>query len=198
MNIRRQYGFTLMEIMIAMFIFAIVMAMIVSGFTMVVRSNETLHEHQTRFSKIQLAVTIITRDLSQMIERDILDNDGTKLASIISDYNGHRFEFTRGGYVNPFASAKRSTLVRVVYRFENNGIIREVWPVLDRAPSTEPSRRLLLTNVKDFYIDMLDASGELLPDAGYESLPSGILFNIEFLNKEKITRIIAIERGYNA
>ncbi len=194
---KQNAGFTLIEILIAMFIFAIIMTIIISGFSMVLRSNEKIRAHHQRLSEIQRAVTIIARDFSQIVPRSIVDNDGTQISCLIIDNEARQYEFTRGGYVNPFAVAKRSTLLRLAYLFDHNTIIRRVWPVLDRAPSTIYSDNPLLLGVQDFQVQMLDKDAKPFNTGAYDILPDALIFTIELENQEKVRRVIALKRGNN-
>jgi len=194
---KRQSGFTLMEIMIAMFLFAIIMSIVVTGFSVVVRANERIRAHHERLSQVQLAVTIMTRDLSQIVPRNVLDKDETVLGAIVSLDEGRNFEFTRGGYANPFSMIRRSAFIRIGFLIENNTIVRRSWPVLDRAPSTEPVFKTLLNGVEDFSIQMLDDEGNVKSDGSYPILPHGIVLTVTFVNGDVITRVIPLLRGHH-
>lgn len=197
---KHQYGFTLIEVLIAMFIFAIIMMMVIAGFSMVLRSNEKIRENHQQLSEIQRVVTIIARDFSQMVPRSVLDNDGTLIAGLVIDNESHRYEFTKGGYVNPFGMEKRSTLMRLAYVFvqDKATIIRRVWPVLDRAPSTNYTDYSLLSGVRNFSVQMLDENSAQYLTGSYDKLPYSLIFTIELENKQKITRVLALKRGNNA
>lgn len=195
-----QQGFTLLELLIAMFIFTIIMLMIIAGFSMVLRSNERIRANQQQLSEIQRAVTIMARDFSQMVPRPVLDNDGSLMTNLILDNESHKYEFTRGGYVNPFSREKRSTLMRLAYIFDQDKgrIIRRVWPVLDRAPSTTYSDNFVLSGVRNFTVQMLDENTAKYVSGSYDNLPYAVILTIEMLNNEKITRVLALKRGKNA
>ena len=55
--------------------------------------------------------------------------------------------FTRGGWHNPNGLA-RSNLQRVNYRVEDGALWRDTYPVLDRAPDTQPQQVRLLEGVE--------------------------------------------------
>ena len=55
--------------------------------------------------------------------------------------------FTRGGWHNP-NDLPRSNLQRVNYRVEDGALWRDTYPVLDRAPDTQPQQVRLLEGVE--------------------------------------------------
>ncbi|MCK4706506.1 MAG: type II secretion system minor pseudopilin GspJ, partial [Gammaproteobacteria bacterium] len=56
-------------------------------------------------------------------------------------------EFTRNGRRNP-AKLKRSNLLRIAYKFEDEKLIRLFWPQLDRAPAMEAYETTLLEQME--------------------------------------------------
>jgi len=70
-------------------------------------------------------------------------------------------ELTRGGELN-YGSTPRSDLRRVAYRLKEGRLVRITWPVLDRAPVTEPLEAPLLGDVETFELRFYDASGGLV------------------------------------
>jgi len=149
-NHKKSYGYTLIELMIALFIFTIVSAMVLSALLNVYKSYESLKRHSTQILKLQLALTIIENDIEQMVNRSILDSNGVKINGLYvnRDLVSPRIEFTRMGYANPLLNEKRSTMQRIGYRFDNGDLIRENWKVLDRVNVVEKQTRKLLNNIE--------------------------------------------------
>ncbi len=193
-------GFTLMEILIAFFIFVIIMAIVVSGISLSVRSEEIISEKTIALGKLQTAVAIMDRDFTQIVDRSVRGVEGNLLAPILFDLVGEKsIEFTRMGFTNPFSMSKRSTLIRVAYEYENGQLIRRTWPVLDRAPNTESSIRLLLDNLIDMRILFLNEEKEFVELASDDLLlqaqPLGILVELVFADDVTITRLYPLARG---
>lgn len=164
---RKTVGFTLLEMVIAMAIFAIIMIIVMGGLNMVVRAQEQVSVKAKRLGEIQLALTIIVRDLSQVVDRPIRDNNGELITAIIVDPNKPiRLEFTSGGVVNPNDQYLRSTLQRVGYGLEHSILIRYTWPVLDRVANTPLLRRHLLAGVEGFNVQYVNTRGEYVNDFG--------------------------------
>ncbi len=150
----KQQGFTLVEILIALFVFAIMSTIATVGLTSVIRSYERSSIHFERLAELQIAMTIMQQDMTQMINRPILDNVSERQPAF-SATRPEYFEFTRVGYSNPQMTLPRSTLQRVAYQWQDNQLIRTTWPVLDRATNTAPMQRILLTDVTQMQIRFL-------------------------------------------
>ena len=99
-------GFTLLEILISLFVLSIVAAIITTGLNMVVKTQVRVEKKYRELAEVQLALTIFERDLQQIIDRPILDENGTTQAALQISEN--RIEFTCAGYSNPFSMNKRS------------------------------------------------------------------------------------------
>ncbi len=144
--IMRQRGFTLIELMVAVFITAILFAIGYGAVNQAVKNREALEQQQERLLAIQTAMRTIAQDVNQLALRPIRDPTGNDLLPVIiataSDQK-RLVELTRGGWANP-AGVQRPALQRVVYLFEENTLRREYWPVLDPLLSTDPIKKDLL------------------------------------------------------
>ncbi|HTV80153.1 MAG TPA: type II secretion system minor pseudopilin GspJ [Steroidobacteraceae bacterium] len=68
-----QAGFTLIELIVALFITAIIFAVGYGSVNQALRSHEELKEHQARLGEVQDAVRIMVQDFSQLSPRPIRD-----------------------------------------------------------------------------------------------------------------------------
>lgn len=154
----RQRGFTLIELMVAVFITAILFAIGYGAVNQAVKNREGLEQQQERLLAVQTAMRTIAQDVNQLAMRPIRDPNGNDLLPVIvaSGSNKERLvELTRGGWANP-AGVQRPALQRVVYLFEENTLRREYWPVLDPLLSTEPIKKDLCTGVKSVTFRYMD------------------------------------------
>jgi general secretion pathway protein J len=156
----RQRGFTLIELMVAVFITAILFAIGYGAVNQAVKNREALEAQQDRLIAIQTAMRTIAQDVNQMAMRPIRDPTGNDLLPVITATGSnqqHLVEFTRGGWANP-AGVQRPALQRVVYLFEDNTLRRQYWPVLDPLLSTDPIKKDLCTGVKSVKFRYMDVS----------------------------------------
>lgn len=162
----RQSGFTLLELLVAMGIFAVIGAMALGGLNAVV-GQETQAQAQTeRLATLQRALRLIATDLGSVEPRFVRDELGANgERPLLAEGRGeYLIRLTRGGWPNPAGLPHRGTLQRVQYRLEDGKLLREYWPVLDRGVlGQEPRSEALLTGVKEakfLYFDKEQGAGE--------------------------------------
>jgi len=155
-----QKGFTLLELLIASIIFAIMSIMAYGGLSNVLDNSKSSQQALLRLQQIQQSVSVLNRDFSQIIQRGIRDEYGNKQPYLTAGNNiDNLIEFTRGGRVNP-ANLLRSSLLRVAYRFDDEKLVRLQWPQLDRAQGIEPKQTTLIDNIENITMRFLDENGE--------------------------------------
>ena len=153
---RREKGFTLLEIIIAVGIFAVISALAYGGLNTVLRSAQKTEAAADELQQLQLAMSIIQQDLSQITDRPVRNEFGEREGAVVSPGSfGRLITFTRRGWKNP-AERPRSTLQRVAYLLEDGKLIREYWPQLDAAPGVETVKYPLLENVAEVRFRFLD------------------------------------------
>lgn len=122
---QRAYGFTLIEILVAMVIVAVIGVLAYGGLHGLIREREQTATSMQRLRLVQQALAIMTRDFSQLVARPVRDPlGGTRLAAFLSTpQNQPPLIFTRGGWSNPLADV-RSTEERVAYQMDNDQLLR--------------------------------------------------------------------------
>ena len=202
---RRNAGFTLVELLVAMAIVAVIGALAFTGLTRVIGQQEIARERSERWREIQLAVRVFAQDLAQIHPRPVRNEIGEGYQpSVLATPNApFALEFSRGGWANP-AGFRRGSVMRVAYDFEDDKLVRYHWPVVDRLLSTPPLRQELLAGVANVEIRFLDASGEWhvewppleVQDARRLVLrPRAIEFSIEIEGYGRIWRLVETTAG---
>jgi general secretion pathway protein J len=150
-------GFTLMELLVAVAIFAVVGTLALSGYTQLQKQSEYAEQRLERTREVQRAVQTITQDLEQLEPRPIREPLGeSQLPALLAqDPTEYSLQFTRAGWSNT-AGLSRPTLQRVGYRLDQDGLWRDYWPVLDRTLTVEPIRRKLLGGVRTVTFRFMD------------------------------------------
>jgi general secretion pathway protein J len=151
-------GFTLLELLVAMAIFAILGTLALSGYTELQQQSEYAEQRLERLREVQRAMQAIGQDLAQIEPRPIREPLGESLipAVLATDSIEYGLQFTRAGWSNT-AGLARPTLQRVGYRLDGEGLWRDHWPVLDRTLVTEPTRVKLLGKVRSVRFRFMNA-----------------------------------------
>src|ERR1700722_15846954 len=131
-----QRGFTLVELLVVLSIFAILALIASAGLFAMVSANKSMQANSARLAQLQVAMILIERDIQQAIYRSILDEIGSEGGPLIE--NEDCLELTHAGIANPLAQNNRSTLQRVAYLKIKTQLIRQTWPALDRVATTLP------------------------------------------------------------
>jgi general secretion pathway protein J len=191
---RRKNGFTLLEILIALFIFTILSMIMVAGLHSIITSQSATQKRAERMDDLQFALMIMSRDFEQTVNRPITDINGPVPAMM-----GYPTTviFSHGGLANPLGQLSRSSLQRTQYLLEKGKLLRVTWPVLDHSAKIKPDQRVLLTNVSELRFQYLDPQKKFRdswppPDKQDAILPIAIRVILTLPESGKITQLYVI------
>lgn len=149
-------GFTLLELLVALSIFALLSAMAYGGLNAVMRSQQVTTEQAERLAQLQKAFFWLGRDITQASTRKIRDEFGDEQAAMVGISIGERrLELSRNGWRNP-VGRKRSNLMRVAWGVRDETLVRLHWNVLDRAQDSKPLETEMLDDVEELELRFLD------------------------------------------
>ena len=168
---RSQNGFTLMEILVALFIFAIVGMISAQLLSRTLDAYEVLEDRGDRLAQIHRAMFVVQRDMLQYQDRAVRTASGDSFPALMIGDEGS-LEMTRGGWRNPL-QRPRSDLQRVAYRLQGDDLVRAYWPVLDRLGGEEPLTQTILKDVGDLEFFVIDEQGDEHKTWPPAPLPSG-------------------------
>jgi general secretion pathway protein J len=148
-------GFTLVELLVALFITAIIFVLGYGGLNQGLHDRDAIASSQARINAIQTTMRLFAQDFVQLTPRQVRDPLGTGwdpplLASTQTSGTAQGTQLvvlTRGGWANP-AGIQRSQLQRVRWVLEKDALRREHWRVLDALLASEPVKRPLLDHVR--------------------------------------------------
>jgi len=157
---RRSTGFTLIEILVALVVLAIMSVAAYGGLHALMKAREATRDSQQHFQKLQMAMVIMTRDLEQAVARPIRHASGDLAPAMLGgDKDVPELAFTRAGRPNPLQKP-RSSLERVAYGVDGDKLVRFFYSVLDRTVEETPKRQVLLPGVKTMHLRFLDQFGK--------------------------------------
>lgn len=191
----RMKGFTLLEVLVAMSIFAIIGLSATRMLQTIIESHERTGESTRALVRMTQGMNRLQTDVAQMVPRPVRDEYGEPLPALTVANGRYLVEFTRTGWSNPLGRP-RSELQRVAYDVVDGKLVRYFWLVLDRAEDSEPIAQTIFQEVEDFRVYLIDKEGDrtdVWPALDVEhSLPEALEMIISLKGAGELRRLIAL------
>ena len=193
---RRRRGFTLLEIVVALAVFAVIGVLSSQLLMRMVDITRAAESRGNALVDLQRALDVLQRDLEQITYRGIRNEFGDPEDPIRLGARG-LVEFTRTGWRNPLGEP-RSELQRVAFTMSEGSLYRLYWDVLDRAPNSEPVIQAVLDGVTRASVRAVDQWGNRHafwpPLANVEEIPyiAAVAVDLELESVGRINRIFLI------
>lgn len=211
----RSRGFTLLELLVAIAVLAVVGALGYRGLNSVLEAEARLQAESRRWSDIALLFSQLSEDLTMAVGRTTRDatdltgpalvltastgtvvDAGSAMASASANEQGGDAQLvvTRLGIGE--GTAPQSAPRRVGYRLRDGTLEYVVWPDLDAAPGATPAAYELLGDVADLKWQALDVDGRW--DAVWpanrpaSALPRAVSVRVTLADGGEITRIVPL------
>lgn len=156
-------GFTLLELLVALAIFAIMAAGIYSSLAMLLATSSRLDESGKSLRELQKTMQVLGRDLGQVTNRPVRGGYDVELPPLLWPGTEERLEMTSAGRSNPLGQP-RCSLQRLAFRLRDGKLERLSWPVLDQAQDSAPYIQPLLSGVSNFEVSFLTGQDQSFPD----------------------------------
>lgn len=188
-------GFTLIEVLVAIAIFASLSIAAYQVLYQVQLSNQVSAQREARLSELQRAMVIMDADFRQMAARTFRTNGESPSVNLLQwqdyllDSDDKGILFTRLGWHNPQQQLPRGEVVKVGYRLKENVLERVWWHYPDTTAGQVPLIAPVLSQVESWSIRFYQR-GEWTDKWQTESaLPEAISLRLTLQDYGEIERV---------
>ncbi len=158
----RQHAFTLIELLIALAIFAIMAVMSYRTLDTLFQTRSQLNTEAAKLRDVALLFARLDDDFASLLDRrartvDNLLDDSLRLTALLPGANDATLVFTRSGFAG--SSGESAAPQRIGYRLREGKLELLIWPSLDAAPRTAPQAHVALSDIRDARWRALDRAG---------------------------------------
>jgi general secretion pathway protein J len=170
------HGFTLIELMVAIMIFAIISVLAYRTISTLVTTKQVVTKAQDKWGSLANAIFRIDNAWNRAVPLVIRDGSGNILPAVLgqnklnTSYDA-QLEITENGYIGDEVYGSTPPK-RIGFRFVDGKLYLVTWPVLNRVLTTRPQLNLLLDNVADFKVTYF------YPDRNWRDTWPGDISNI--------------------
>lgn len=151
---KKNKGFTLIELVVAMAIFAVLTLSGWQVFNNLIKVRERTTIKAEQIAAIQETYEQLSRDFAQTIPRPSAIGNTVEPAFLLQN---NVFHLTKTGVIDPLQQGV-SPLERVYYSVEQEQLIRHAIAQVDQDGNLVPTKTVLLNHVKDWTVSALDTS----------------------------------------
>lgn len=185
-------GFTLVEILVALFIFSLISVGSLSAMSTSLQGKAQIEAQTDKMRQLDLARAIMVADMSALESRAVRDPLGGYEPYIFEGGSDVLMRFTRNGRDNPGALAPRGDVQRVEYIFESGQLIRRARLNANPAQNTGYTSRTLLDGLTAAELRFDSPAGittqVLIPRGGNAILPPVTTLILTFENGDTLTQ----------
>ena len=159
----RLAGFTLLELLVAIAVFALMAAIAYGGLNSVMRQSEIVAGEADRLVSFQQGLQRLRHDLTFAIDRPVRDSMGSPSPAFVgTDREGIILAFSRLGAENPWL-APRGQVERVEWRVSEGRLQRRASAPVDGITVAEDAGWRTLLTVEDFDARFFDDNDRAYP-----------------------------------
>ena len=196
MSIRRTHGFTLIEVMVALLVMAIIAIASYGGLESVMKSRDAVTRETRKWQNLMFFFSRMSQDVALAVHRPIRDRLGVTEPEWIGNPDpvapsDGQLILTRAGSMDMLSVQVGPQ--RIGYRLENNILYAMRWQALDQPPGAKPQRYPILQGVKDFHLRYMGSNGiwyEKWPAPGQAGIPQAVEVKLTLAGMQPITRLL--------
>lgn len=149
-------GFTLLELLVALAVFAVVASLAWGGLDAVVRARGVLDANTAALVRLQRTIDGFDRDLFAAVARPARSGYGKAEPALAGDER--RLDFSAWLPASG-ASGGTQVLQRVSWACVDDGLQRTLWDAVDRTGATASIRRTMLSGTSDCHLRYITVDG---------------------------------------
>ncbi|HSX86903.1 MAG TPA: type II secretion system minor pseudopilin GspJ [Pseudomonas sp.] len=194
-------GFTLLELLIAIAIFALLGLATYRMLDSVLKTDASTRAHELQLRELVRGMAAFERDILQVTPRPVRDPFGDERPALLGeDVDGVALELSRAGWRNPLGQL-RPTVQRVRWELSGEKWQRRYWKVLDQSQDSQPQIQQVLDGVTRMELRYLDSEGNWLnswppTDSGREEqqaeLPRALELVLEHRRYGELRRVLRL------
>jgi general secretion pathway protein J len=197
----RRNGFTLVEVLVALGLFALVSLMGYRGLNSLIDGQRHLQTRDEKWHALDHCFIIFHSDLDQATDRPIRNSSGVEEEGMSADFDAGGvldalIAWTKVG--SPNLGTLAAAPQRVSWRLRNHQIERLSWEALDQGSRNEPKSSVILQHVERFEVRLLGPAGPQQTwdkhwrKPAHTGLPRALEIHIELEDGLQITRIFDV------
>lgn len=188
MHRRRQAGVTLIEVIVAMAILAIVATLMYSGFTQTARNKRRVEDELERYHEVRMGLERMARELSMAFVSDQLNPDESRIVVRTAFVGkerggGSRIDFTSFSHQRLYRDAHESDQNELSYYLDDDPedrsktvLVRREQNRIDDDPLSGGTAQILIRDVDKFELSYLDPQSQEWTDL-WDSTQPAMQFN---------------------
>lgn len=200
-RLKKQSGFTLVEVLVALFIFSILSAASMAVLTSTLRSKDLMKRKSVELRQRATLRILLKSDFANTLAVPKTDAFGQPEQAIFigGSIGDERFlSLSRTGWDNPGGIEQRSSLQAVEYVLKDKALIRQVRARFNPVTATPVSEQNLMSGVERVTLGFFD--GEKwqenwltgAPPIGVPSMPILASVELEFENGDKLRQVFRV------
>ncbi len=193
-------GFTLLELLVALIVFAIMSAIAYGGLNRIFAVRERIDAENRKWRELTLVFGRLEEDIGQAVNRTYLDSFGTRKSALIGhaqlvgvdDANLSLIRMGAGG-----STGVAADMSHVGYRLREGRLELMQWPALDLPPRAVPTVHVLMQEVQAFELAFMNEKGvwedKWEPDASASVLPRAVQIRLTLAGGTRVKRVVALQ-----
>lgn len=207
-----QQGLTLIEVLIAAFIMAVIGIISFQSLNSTVNSKEVVEENLDKLARLDRTWLLLETDLRNVVSasrRQVYGvGSGSDIPPLIVDNSdggrGYWLTALRGGHANPLNFA-RSEVIRVGYRVQEDTLWRDVWNDLASVDVEQARSQKIIEGVEGVVVRILSDNAQSFTSGPWVdrwpqeenalALPMALEITVDFEKYGEITRLYSVVKG---